>query len=510
MKRRAERGILGGIEFARLFDMSGDSGLFRTSRQLVDEGFVRSGGDFLKDSGAQYMPLYEAKMVHQFDHRWATYNDGSKPSRDVTIAEKSDPSFEPIPHYWVPLEEVNRRLAAKNWQYHWLIGWRDICRSTDMRTVISGVIPLSGCSDKFLLMLTKAGARYSAALLAIMCSLVFDFVARQKLGGTSLKYFVMKQLVAPRPSEITESNLAFIVPRVLQLAYTSNSMRPFAEDLDYQGPPFPWNEDLRARLRAELDAYIARLYGISRNQLRFVLDPTEVYGPDYPSETFRVLKKNEMKAHGEYRTQRLVLDAWDRLERGEIAEISPPITVETRPATAAQPPVSIDPAILFDSAWARPIAGTQDVRAATLAQLAALIKALTGPTPIEKVRRAALYALEPRYLTRRLSGVDRATWLRLVGSDAVVASGTNIAAFSPAIDAGWRDAVTQLRGMGAIIEDAAADTWAPGARLDEFYTETWPDGRASFVLKALESMTQEEKEADLSVEDQQWVRADAG
>lgn len=36
-------------------------------------------------------------------------------------------------------------------------------------------------------------------------------------------------------------------------------------------------------------------------------------GPDFKSETFRVLKNNEIKQFGEYRTQRLVLAAWDKM-----------------------------------------------------------------------------------------------------------------------------------------------------------------------------------------------------
>jgi hypothetical protein len=96
-------------------------------------------------------------------------------------------------------------------------------------------------------------------------------------------------------------------------------MKPLADDLGFKGnAPIPWNEGRRALLRAELDAKIAKLYGLIRDQLRYILDPTDVYGPNYPSETFRVLKKNEIAKYGDYRTARLVLDAWDRLERGEL------------------------------------------------------------------------------------------------------------------------------------------------------------------------------------------------
>lgn len=101
-------------------------------------------------------------------------------------------------------------------------------------------------------------------------------------------------------------------PRVLELTNTADDMRPFAEDLGYDGPPYPWDPDGRALLKAELDAYYAYLYGLSRDELRYILDPADVMGPDYPSETFRVLKEKETREFGEYRTRRLVLEAYDR------------------------------------------------------------------------------------------------------------------------------------------------------------------------------------------------------
>lgn len=74
--------------------------------------------------------------------------------------------------------------------------------------------------------------------------------------------------------------------------------------------PFKWDEDRRALLRAKLDAIYAKLYGLTYDELRYILDPQDVYGPDFPGETFRVLKDKEIKAYGEYSTRRLVLEAW--------------------------------------------------------------------------------------------------------------------------------------------------------------------------------------------------------
>jgi hypothetical protein len=112
---------------------------------------------------------------------------------------------------------------------------------------------------------------------------------------------------------LSPSDPVFITPRVLELTYTSRSLKLWAEDLGHLGAPFAWDEDRRALLRAELDALFARKYGLSKDELRYILDPADVKGTNYPSETFRVLKNKEESRYGEYRTRRLVLEAWDRL-----------------------------------------------------------------------------------------------------------------------------------------------------------------------------------------------------
>lgn len=91
-------------------------------------------------------------------------------------------------------------------------------------------------------------------------------------------------------------------------------MRPWAEDLGHRGPPFAWDPVRRAQLRAELDGFFARKYGLTRDELSYVLDPADVHGSDYPSETFRGLRDKELAEFGEYRTRRLVFEAYDSLE----------------------------------------------------------------------------------------------------------------------------------------------------------------------------------------------------
>lgn len=307
-----------GVSFMRMFDMSNDSGLFRTAKQLDDDGFTREGTDWIKDTGTRYVPLYEAKMFHHFEYRLGDAR--SLTERPVNTgfprpgtAELKDPHFEISPWYWVPANELRVRLLARAWARDWLLAFRDVTKAGNERTAISSFIPLSGVGHPSPLILSALDPKLLAGIQSNLASLSFDFVTRQKVGGSHLTYGYLTQLPVLPPSAYEEAALAFIVPRVLELTYTSHSMAPFARDLGYEGPPFAWNEDRRANLRAELDAWYALAYGLTRDELRYVLDPKDVMGEDYPSETFRVLQKNEIARHGEYRTRRLVLAAYDAL-----------------------------------------------------------------------------------------------------------------------------------------------------------------------------------------------------
>nr|WP_210404303.1 hypothetical protein [Chroococcidiopsis sp. TS-821] len=283
-----------GISFMSMFHMANDSHLFLSA-----------------GSNPRLVPLYEAKMFHQFDHRWATYEAGE--TRDVTLGEKSDANFQVQPRYWVSRSEVENKLAGK-WNKEWLLAFRGITNSTNERTAIFSLLPKIGIGHSAPVVLLEINkASQVSCLQANLSSLVFDFITRQKMGGTNFSFFILKQLPVIPPEAYTTADIEFISSRVLELVYTTWDMQPFAQDMGYDGEPFMWNPNRRALLRAELDAYYAKLYGLTRDELRYILDPADVYGADFPSETFRVLKNNEIKQFGEYCTQRLVLEAWDRM-----------------------------------------------------------------------------------------------------------------------------------------------------------------------------------------------------
>ena len=339
-----------GVSFLGMFHMSNDSHLFRTRKQLEVEGFKLVGNRFVKDNEV-WLPLYEAKMIHQFDHRFGSFEGlvqrpKNSPLPTPPLEQYENPSFVVQPWYWVPSEEVKRRLSR------WSIGFRRNARVTDERTGIFTVFNVIAAGDSVFFITSGFSVLLGCALVATFNNIVFDFILRQKLGGTNMSFYYIEQLPILPPSAYTETDLILIVPRVLELVYTAWDIKFFADDVwrdadnalhdvikkqwdenqtETDGhpweppewveisedglplPPFKWHKDRRARLRAELDAYFARLYGLTEEELRYILDPQDVYGPDFPGETFRVLKEKELKQYGEYRTRRLVLEEWRRM-----------------------------------------------------------------------------------------------------------------------------------------------------------------------------------------------------
>ncbi|UHJ57112.1 hypothetical protein LT337_09940 [Mycolicibacterium fortuitum] len=248
------------------------------------------------------LALYEAKMIHHFDYRWATYDrDGS--IRDVTQREKQDPDFVVLPRYWVREEVVADRLDAR-WDHDWVLGFRDICRSTDERTCIATRFPRAAVSNKLPLVLAGGVSdAESRCLQANLSSLAFDYVARQKQSSTSMNFFILMQLTVLPPSTFRAMrqwsggvSLDSWITRRVEVIEAFNRTGIYFE------------------ARAELDAAFFHLYGIERDDV------------DYIMETFPIVKRKDIAAHGEYRTKRLILEIYDAMaeaERAGVPYVSP-------------------------------------------------------------------------------------------------------------------------------------------------------------------------------------------
>lgn len=326
------------VKFGSMFNMATDSNLFRTHAQLAEAGAILKGNVFTTIDGNKYVPLYEGKMIWHYNHHYGTWpTEGGRPNsiNMPSLDELSNPNSYLIPWYWVPLTEVNERLKKRDnegnlvweWEHKWLIGFRKLTNATTERTFICTPIPnAKGLGDSVTLLYAERGTVPVASLCAMLTSLVYDYTVRQKVGGTNMNIFFVKQLPVLTPDQIPSAMQWQIVKRVAELCYFNHDMDGWASELWEEmseeqraelpqlGAQQPWvyNPERRAILQAELDAIFAHLYGLNTEDLVYILDPEDICGKGCINETFRVLKDNEIRQYGEYRTKRLVLEAWNK------------------------------------------------------------------------------------------------------------------------------------------------------------------------------------------------------
>ncbi len=300
------------VRLKRMFDMSTDADLFVEREQIEERSYLRRGNRV--DRGEDVLvPLYEGKMLHHYDHRFGDYaaftaRQGRSARALPTPSDRQhdDPSFCVTPKYWIAESEVTDWFRRHGRGPHgWILGWRKIASGLDERITIASAFPKVAVGDSELLILTPN----AAILQAILSSFVLDYVARQKVGGTNFTYNYFKQLAVPplgvfkeRCSwEADHSVSAWLLPRLLELNYTSFEMAEYAAELTDSGEPFRWNMERREPLMRELDAALFHIFGIDRSDTSYILD------------TFPTTKANDEADHGEYRTKRLILEMYDRM-----------------------------------------------------------------------------------------------------------------------------------------------------------------------------------------------------
>jgi hypothetical protein len=230
------------VRFHREFDMTNDSDLFKTSE------------------GRNRLPLYEGKMIHQFNHQFAP------------------------PKYWLDESEARQRLLGKKQDEKQLLdyqayrlGFRDVARNTDERSAIMTVLPPNVFCPHTLptARVTRPGSntshwRYELLFCAFINSFFVDFVLRQRITA-HLTFFLVNQVPMPRLTE-SDPALAPIVTRAARLICTTPEYDILAKEVGVkshkQGVTDPVK---RAALRAELDGLIAHLYGLTEVEFAHVL-----------------------------------------------------------------------------------------------------------------------------------------------------------------------------------------------------------------------------------------------
>ena len=273
---------------------------------------------------------------------------------ETTLEDLINPGYISDSAYYINLKSL---LEVMEQSSHFF-GFKSVTSPTNERTFIGTIIPYSGVGNSLPVIFFDQNTHTFQKLqfYTNISSIILDFIAKQKIGGVNLNFFYLNQFPILKPDSSGNGDNIKLLASAVELYYTSWDIKAFADDvwkeadtemraaiqqqweankaatgghewappewceINTEGcplPPFKWDEERRAVLKAELDAIYAKLYGLTTEELRYILDPQDVYGPDFPGETFRVLKEKEIKQFGEYRTRRLVLEAWERLNMEE-------------------------------------------------------------------------------------------------------------------------------------------------------------------------------------------------
>ncbi|HEV7672592.1 MAG TPA: N-6 DNA methylase [Thermoanaerobaculia bacterium] len=508
------------VHFVSMIHMASDSHLFRGNDSRLDARLQLAPPENSEDTS--HLPLFEAKMIHTFDHRYGDFAaqlDGSENTSlpEVSVAKLDDPTYEVSPRYRVPRSTAEKALQTVHWDRLWFFAWRDIASSGNERTMIPTVLPRVACGHTLPVLLVgiKSGdpRAFADCFHAMISSLPFDYVVRLKNGGTHLTFGLVEQLPVLAPTRFADASplfggdrfVDFIRPRVLELSYTTYSLAGYAADLGYQGTPFHWDPDRRAVWRAELDALFFTLFGFERDEVEYVID------------TFKRLRLNEEIALGENRTRRLVLQAYDAM--AEAARTGQPY------ATRLNPPPA-DPLLAHRSRTARvlpfpsrpfllPVWGQElfvDVAARAqvrleagawgtslsgenlgISALAAVLRSLPGPVARGDVERAMVLALMPRLMQPHFDSTSETTWRSVIGSENLGV--TSVSAFGIPWTAVIRSAIHQK-----VLAETPDGRWSAGSEVANAPSPAL-DARALVVLAWLATAPVEDAELTTQMED---------
>ena len=309
------------VKYATMFHMTNDARLFRTRAELEEkEGAWHVGNSLYDSPSGEWLPLYQGMMAQAFDHRAASpvYKPKNlhRPLQpeNATLAQHQNPDWSPTPYYWVPASECD-------WppQTGWVLGFKEITAPTNFRSMIAAFIPRAGVGNTLpLLSLEDATAGATSLLLANLNAIPFDFVARQKIQGQHLNWFIVEQLPVVPPERYEAVSFGpktaaeIVREAVLELTYTAHDMAPFARDMGHVDgagqvlPPFRWDPDRRLMLRAKLDALYFHLYGVTGRD-----DISYIYS------TFPIVEKQERRAWASYRSLDLCLAWMNALDAGK-------------------------------------------------------------------------------------------------------------------------------------------------------------------------------------------------
>jgi hypothetical protein len=277
-----------GIKYTTEFHMTNDSALFPPRPKWEEKGYKPDEyGRWIGPKGEVALPLYEGRMIGQFDFSekgWVSGKGRSAVWREIPFTSKMiQPQYLMDADIFADAKDKENKRKAKPGSK---VAFMDVTSATNARTMIAAVVKNAPCGNSAPVLTTRGGP---VALAAVLDSFVYDFVARARCGGVHLNYFVIEE----SPLISIESINRAIVWTAARLAFPSEIfaadwLKLRSEDRDLSVTMIPWRQlwaitpHERLRLRIILDVLIAHAFGVSRQALRWILRDV-----DHPIDVLR-------------------------------------------------------------------------------------------------------------------------------------------------------------------------------------------------------------------------------
>lgn len=273
--------------------MTGDAGELVDRETLEAKDFVLHKSWFTHGE-IRFAPVYEGKLIHQYDHRFATFDGIAAGKRfgvkaatiNPTVNEKLSRDFEIVPRYWVSCEFFQENTNARRINGDWNIAFRDTTNViSNFRTAVGCIVGAAAFNYKCPNIIIRDGdPELSALFLSLFNSTPYDYLLRQKFYGANLtKSMLMQSFVVP-PEKLAPYK-SKLLDAVASLTNTSHSVLSFCKAIGREHLCAK-SLDERLEIRAWIDALYFHLFGFCQAEVNYVY------------ETFPIWRDKSIEAHG--------------------------------------------------------------------------------------------------------------------------------------------------------------------------------------------------------------------
>jgi N-6 DNA Methylase/Eco57I restriction-modification methylase len=299
------------VSFVRELDMTKDSGAFFDREQLREQKCLENeDGSWSSKNGVKYLPLYEGRMVNQFDNAAKAYKSGQGRTAQWIPLPFTNKAI--VPHYFVPDSYIEKygliEVPAR-------AGFCDVTGHANERTVLSALIPPGvACGNKVpTVLFDHNDPKLHLIWLALANSFVIDWLVRRRIS-TTLNFFHWYNIPFPRINP--NSNIGQELSQAAaKLCYLDTRQRTDRSAGSYHKDVLR----MRSSVRADIDAIVAELFDLNLTEYVLVLSDFQIIDRYQPTlrmgntaETRSTITRDKaLKAFGERKRVEALSDIRD-------------------------------------------------------------------------------------------------------------------------------------------------------------------------------------------------------